>query len=900
MAIEPGTRLGPYEVSLSLGAGGMGEVYRARDPRLAREVAIKVLPEEFFEGEERRQRFEREAKLLAALNHPNIAGVFSFEEVPGSSSSATRHLLVMELVDGEDLAQRLGRGAIPVDEAVAIARQIAVGLEAAHEKGIVHRDLKPANVKLTRDGVVKLLDFGLAKAFEGNDAAASSSPSLTQSPTMSRHMTEAGVILGTAAYMSPEQARGKPVDKRSDVWSFGVVLYEMLTGRRLFEGDTVSDTLAAVLRQDVDLAALPAETPARVRRLLTRCLVREPKLRLRDIGDARLELDADGNGRPKEAAPAAARRSPPLPLVIAAVLGAAVVAGAAAWTLKPAPPVRRQPIVRVSYPMGPHLGLTIQRRLLAIAPDGRTLATVIGSIGTGSHLEVRHLDELGPSRVAGSDGIQSVFFSPDSRFVGFTTDTAIKKVPVDSSEAVLVAKIGTNLSSGPSGVSWGDDGLIYFGSLDGIRAVPAAGGPSRLVVAGSELAHPRVLPGSRWLLYAHQPATAFAADGSVVLRSLEDGTETVLTVGTSPTCPAGDMLFVARADGIFAASLSLPGRRLMREPVLVVRGVALVGSAAQYDVSRTGTLVHLPGSVLNESPCLPRRVQATGLSAPLSKTVHEYSDPRVSPDGRRLALHLQDEGNDIWTLDLARDSLTRLTFDPGEDETPAWSPDGRWIAFAATRGSERRVIRRPADGSGAEEVLWTLSDHAHVTDWSPDGRSLLVDVYRTKSSTDIVRLDLGEKPAPRPFLETPFDESSGRISPDGRWIAYRSNESGRDEIYLQPFPDGGGKVSISNGGGVQPVWSRDGRALYFRSDSDLMVARLGTAPAPAFQPPVTVFKDGFARPQGAAHTTYDVFPDGTSVFLEPTSSQDGTAPARTVIAAFHWLENLDTRLSVKP
>src|SRR5512140_750281 len=679
MTLEPGTRLGPYEVSSPLGAGGMGEVYRARDPRLARDVAIKVLPEEFFEGEERRARFEREARMLASLNHPGIAAIYSFEEIPSSASSSTRHILVMELVDGEDLAQRLARGAIPVDEAIAIAKQIAEGLEAAHEKGIVHRDLKPANVKLTPDGVVKILDFGLAKAFEGDDAAASSAPSLTQSPTMSRHLTEAGMILGTAAYMSPEQARGKRVDKRTDIWSFGVLLHEMLTGKRLFVGETVSDTLAAVLRQDLDLAALPAETPDRVRHLLRRCLVREPKPRLRDIGDARLELDAGGAERPE--APAAAHRSS---LRLAAVaLAAATLAAAAAWMLKPVPAVPRHPLVRTSYPMGPQLGLMIQRRLLAIAPDGRTLATVVGSLGTGSHLEVRRLDELAPSRVKGSEGVQSVFFSPDSRFIGFTTDTAIKKVAVGSNEGAIVADIGTNLSSGPSGIAWGDNGLIYFGTLDGIRAVPATGGAAQMVVAGRKLAHPQVLPGSRWLLYARQSQTAFSPDGPVVLRSLGDGTETELTTGTSPACPAGDMLLVARADGVFAAPLSLRGRRLTKEPVLVVPGVALVGSAAQYDLSKTGTFVYMPGSVLNESLCLPRRVQATGLAAPLSKTVHEYSDPRVSPDGRRLAIHVQDEEDDVWTFDVDRGALTRLTFEPEEDETPVWSPDGRWIAFSA-------------------------------------------------------------------------------------------------------------------------------------------------------------------------------------------------------------------------
>ncbi|MEO6325550.1 MAG: protein kinase [Thermoanaerobaculia bacterium] len=885
MSLVAGSRLGCYEILSPLGAGGMGEVFRARDTKLNRDVAIKVLPAAVAEDRERVARFRREAQLVASLNHPNIAAIYGLEESNGNVA------LALELVDGEDLAQRLTRGPIPVDEALAIARQIAEGLEAAHEKGIVHRDLKPANVKLTKDGVVKILDFGLAKAYEGEPGSHDSG--VSQSPTMSRHMTEAGMILGTAAYMSPEQARGRSVDKRADIWSFGVVLHEMLTGKRLFAGETVSDTLAAVLRQDVDLSALPPGTPAAVKRLLARCLTRDPKHRLRDIGDARLELEIPDA---RETLPASTARSTPRARPAAAAAAVFVIALAAltGWLLKPVPAPVKNPVIRASTPMRSGFGLTVQRRLLAIAPDGHITATITGFLGSSSWVELRGIDELAGTRVAGTDGARSVFFSPDSRFIGFTTETTIQKINLASRESSVVADLGTNLVSGPLGVSWGDDGTIYFGALDGIHAVPASGGTSRVAVRGTRLAHPWVLAGSRQILYARgEDPTSFSPSGEIILHTFDTKKETVLTTGTSPVFVAPDLLLVGRADGVHAARLSLSTGRLEREPALVVKEVAMLGSASQYDVSQTGTFLQRLGDVTGEPILLPQRVQPGGGAVALSKSPHQYADPRVSPDGRSIAFHVQDQANDVWTFDPARDSMTRFTFEPAEDETPVWSPDGQWLAFSASRGDQRFVYRRRSDGSGPEEVLYACKEHVHVTDWSPDGRTLLVDIFGATTRMDIVRLTLGEKPTISPYLVTRFDESSGRISPDGHWVAYRSSESGRDEIYVQPFPAGGAKMQVSTEGGIQPVWAKDGRTLFYRSMTEVMAAKLIPGETIAFQAPQPLFKDRYERPQGAGHTTFDVFPDGSLLFLESAEPPERAGVSHSVVATFHWLENLD-------
>jgi hypothetical protein len=494
-----------------------------------------------------------------------------------------------------------------------------------------------------------------------------------------------------------------------------------------------------------------------------------------------------------------------------------------------------------------------------------------------------------------------VFFSPDGRYVGFTTDTTIEKVDVASREVSLIADLGTNFVSGPLGCSWGDDGVVYFTLLDGIYAVPASGGAHRVVVTGPRLSHPWVLPGAGQILFArNQDPNAFAPGGQIVLLTLASKKEAVLTTGTSPAFVPPRLLLLGRADGIYAAPYSVSGHRLEKEPVLVVRDVALLGSASQFDVSRTGTLLHMRGGVTSEPILLPQRVQSTGSATPLSKTARQYSDPRVSPDGRSIAFHMQDQANDVWTFDAERDLLTRLTFEPGEDETPVFSPDGRWLAFSAKRGEKRHVFRRRSDGSGPEEDLYSCAEHVHVTDWAPDGGSLLVDVFGAETRVDVMRLTLGDGSALKPYLATRFDESSGRISPDGRWVAYRSNESGRDEIYVQPFPAGGAKLQVSTEGGTQPVWARDGRTLYYRSATDLMAARVMPGERIAFQPPQALFKDRFQRPQGAGHTSFDVFPDGSLLLLEAAEPRRESPAAHALVAAFHWVENLDLSKPAAP
>jgi serine/threonine-protein kinase len=892
--VQSGSRLGPYEIGAAIGAGGMGEVFRARDTRLNRNVAIKLLPAAFAEDNERVARFRREAQVLASLNHPNIAAIHGLEESNGVIG------LALELVEGDDLAQRLLGGAIAIDEAISIARQIVDGLEAAHDRGIVHRDLKPANIKITLDGTVKILDFGLAKAHEDDPAAGEAS--LANSPTMARPMTSAGVILGTAAYMSPEQARGKAVDKRSDIWSFGVVLFEMLTAQRLFAGPTVSDTLAAVLRQSIDFASLPQETPASLRRLLSYCLERDPRHRLRDIGDARRELNdpADHSTSGTEPGLDQPSRGLRLPLVVAALLATVAVTASVVWMLKPRgsdSALVAAPVIRASFPIGATFQGAPGRRQIAISPDGSFIATTIGS-----RVGLRRIDDLATTIVPGTEGAATVFFSPDSRWIGFSTDTAIRKVPVAGGSVATIIDLGTGMTGGPMGASWADDGRVYYGMLDGIRSVSINGGSSRIVVAAPNAGYPEVLAGSRFMVYAQNTGS----DGEIVLQALDGPGRFVLTTGTTPIVVARSevpLLLLARSRTVYAARLDLEAKRLTADPVSVLQEVATVRGVSQYDVSETGTVVHIPGSSRQDPLSLPRRVTAAGLASPLGQIPRQYSDPRISPDGRHVALHLQDQQDDVWTLDITRDSLTRVTFAPHEDETPAWSPDGQWLAYSGYASSgaanARAIFRRRADGSGKEETLWSLPEHAHVSDWSAEGGTLVIDTNSPSSHADIAVLTLGGTRALQPFLATPFDESSGRISPDGKWLVYRSNESGQDEIYLQAFPDGGKKVQVSTGGGAQPVWSRDGREIYFRSQSSLMVARTTPGLSLTIQTPVPLFKDVYTRPQSVGHTAYDVFPDGTFIFFEPAGTVDATALNPVVITTFHWLQNLPAELTAE-
>ena len=863
----------------------MGEVYRARDTKLGRDVALKILPEAVAGDPERLARFEREAKTLAALNHPHIAQIYGFED----------RALAMELVDGDDLSQRIERGPIPIDDTLAIARQIAEALEAAHDQGIIHRDLKPANIKVRADGTVKVLDFGLAKLGSAGAVSTIGSDNVLNSPTITSPaaMTAGGMILGTAAYMAPEQARGKPVDKRADIWAFGVVLYEMLAGSRLFKGSEVSDVLAAVLRDEPDWSALPRATPASVVRVLRRCLERDLRRRLRDIGDALADLSEASSPVPATIGVASRRRSQIVTALLAAA-AAAVVAGTAAWMLKPVPVARDAPVVRVSYLMGAPLRPSSQRPQLAISPDGQYIATIAGCC-----VSLRKTDQLNPTVVEGSEQALGVFFSPDSQWVGFWTNTAIKKSAVTGGGSSTITEPGVAILGGPVGVTWADNGLLYYATLSGINSVPANGGRTEVVLASSELAHPHALPGSVGLLLTRGASPTSARAGAETILQPLDGREPIaLTSGSSPHYTATGHLVVARGSDILAAPLDLTSGRLTQEPVPVAQQVAVLGGTSQFDVSRTGALIYIPGAAGNFPRVRLTRVNPDGSSRTLAHPIREYSDPRVSPDGRLIALHLMDQQNDIWVAGVSGGALTRMSFRPLEEETPAWSPDGEWIAFTgwADPSTTRNIWRRRADGRGDEELLWSGTEHVHITDWAPDGKHLVFEVVRPESRGDLQVLELGPPHRSRVFLQSPFEETSGRVSPDGRWLAYRSTESGQGEIFVQAFPSGGARVQVSTDGGMGPVWSRDGRSLYFRSPTEVMRARVVPGNNFAVDAPVALFKDTFARPQGDTHTTFDVLPDGDFIFFETVQASDLSSLNPTVIAVYNWFTELRARV----
>jgi len=893
MIFSIGSRLGPYEISGPLGAGGMGEVYRARDAKLNRDVALKVLPEAFAQDRDRMARFEREAQVLASLNHPNIASIYGFEE------SGEKKALVMELVEGPTLADRIAQGPIPLDEALTVAKQIAEALEAAHDKGIIHRDLKPANVKITPEGNVKLLDFGLAKAFEGEGTAMSGSAAgLAQSPTLTARGTLAGIIIGTAAYMSPEQARGKMVDKRADIWAFGVVLYEMLTGRRAFDGETISDVLAKVIEREPDWNALPAGIPRWIKRLLVRCLEKDPKRRLRDIGDARIEISDSSSGEgildavvpiPKTSAVWRSRI-----LVAALVIAALTVGATSTWILKPAPAPPAVARIWQTLPKD-HVPTGGTRNRLALSSDGAKLVYM-----ANNRLYLRSLERLDAVELADTLDASAPFFSPDAQWIGFFSGNLLKKTRVDGGAPVTVGSVSAN------GGDWASDGTILLGgNQSGILRISAGGGAPQVVVSpkpGFSYFRPQVLPDGSTFLYARsQMGTGGGAE--IVTRSFATDDETVVLRGSTHCryVPTGHLLY-ASGGALTAIAFDLGSRRTIGDPVTLVENIASsptpTGTAAsQFAISETGTLVYEPNP--GQGDARPRLVavnRSGGISA-LRVEARSYSDPRVSPDGRSVAVHLLDEQNDVWVADPARGTLTRLSFDLSEDETPAWSPDGRSIVWAASRGPLRGVYRRAADGSGKEELLWRSEFHSHVRDWAPDGRSLVVEVMDPKMNTDIWSLNLNGKPTAAIFLQTPFNERNARLSPDGRWLAYASDESGRDEVYVQSYPVPAAKVQISTSGGDQPVWSRDGRAVFFRDGKTINEARFQTGPPrPSAGAVRSLFPDRFESPQPSGHTGYDVWADGRFLMILSSAAQQSEPARSELVFVFNWFEELKERV----
>jgi serine/threonine-protein kinase len=825
MTLASGTRIGSYELGAILGVGGMGEVYRARDTKLNRDVALKVLPEAFASDQDRLARLRREAQVLASLNHPHVAAIYGLEEAAGKLA------LVLELVEGEALDERLKRGPISIEEALPMARQMAEGLEAAHEKGIVHRDLKPGNVKLTKDGEVKILDFGLAKALEGE---VTNEGELSQSPTLSRRMTEAGVILGTAGYMSPEQARGKALDQRADIWAFGVVLFEMLSGGRLFSGETVSDTLAAVLRQEINWKLLPLSTPPAVRRLLERCLHRDPKQRLRDIGEARIAIEAREEVTPLPIVTPTPFWRRALPWALAGLGFAVAFALWAPWRPAPEPATP----VRLSVELGAEASLAVPAfgPTAILSPDGKLLAfTARKTGGDPPQLYVRRLEELRASPLAGTEGADEPFFSPDSQWIGFFADDKLKKIAVAGAAAVTLCDVQRGIWS----ATWSEDGTIFFDSLGGLSRVSSSGGTPEVVTTPDPTISdrwPQALPGGGAVLFSSGLDRRFE-DASIVVQSLPDGPRKVLHQGGyhARYLPSGHIVYMH--DGtLFGAPFDLGRLELTGPPAPILEGVTAnpLTGGAQFAFSQRGTLVFRSGRNLNLSAVTIHWVDQDGKTEPLRALAGYYYNIRFSPDGRRIALDtFGGREQDVWVYEWERNTMSRLTIDPSDDGYPVWTPDGERIAFSSTRADKdnSNLYWQRADGTGDAERLTDSENSQQASSWDPSGKLLAFGEFNPETGWDIMILPMegdeasGWKPGkPRVFLNGPFFESAPMFSPDGRWLAYYSDESGRREVYVQSFPGPGSKWPISAGGGTYPIWSRSRRELLYHAyDERIMV-----------------------------------------------------------------------------
>ncbi|MEO7145578.1 MAG: protein kinase [Bryobacteraceae bacterium] len=883
MPLSTGELRGPYEILAPIGAGGMGEVYRARDTRLNRVVAIKISKEQFTE------RFEREAHAVAALNHPNICTLYDVGP----------DYLVMEYVEGPTLAERIAAGAIPLDEALPLARQIAEALEAAHEKGIVHRDLKPANIKLTGEGKVKVLDFGLAKAFESGEPDADPS----NSPTVTLSATRAGVILGTAGYMSPEQARGVAADKRADIWSFGVVLFEMLTGRRAFAGETISDTLAAVLKTDPDWSALPAGTPPPIRRLLRRCLEKDRKKRLHDIADARLEIDEAPEPQAGDR-----RRHGWLPWGIAAFFVAST-----AW-LALAPFGSRSPEGSFQVALLPpekasFTPVEVNTGGMALSPDGRALAFVATLEGK-TLLWVRRLDSLTARPLPGTDGAYLPFWSPDSRFIGFFAGNKLKKIEVAGGPPQDICDAGQG-----RGGTWNRDGVIVFTAIDRtIRRVRAAGGePVKLTTldpAYHENAHywPDFLPDGRHFLYLAR--STVREKSAICVGSIDDqpGTrrrnELVKVNSNGVYGPslggglwggrAGWLLFL-RERTLFAQKFDAVNLKLEGEAVPVAERVGYVVNTAfaAFSVSDTGLLVY--GHESNQVGHLIW-MSRDGKPSPAVAEPGDYFAPRLSPDGTRLAVGIADAqtGNfNIWQIDLPHGITTRFTFQSARDVYPVWSPDGKQIVFSSLRDGAPNLYLKAAGGAGNEERIGSPSNNVQLPyDWSRDGRYLLYTEHAPGTNDDLWVLPMTGERKPVPLLQTQFDETQGQFSPDGRWVAYISDESNRYEVYVRSFNGPPGKFQISSGGGTEPRWRGDGKELYYVSSDGKMMAAAVKATADGFEretPRVLFEARALSGGGGNFFYHYDVARDGQR-FLIVAPTEESTAQPLTLVT--NWQAGL--------
>jgi serine/threonine-protein kinase len=904
-----GSQIGVFRIDSLLGVGGMGEVYRARDTKLNRDVAIKILPPAFANDPDRLARFKREAQVLASLNHPNVGGIYGFEDANGI------HALVLELVDGPTLAERLqasGSG-LPLDEALGIARQIADALEAAHEQGIIHRDLKPANIKVREDGTVKVLDFGLAKLADPVAAALQGGPSLTQSPTITTPaMTQAGMILGTAAYMSPEQAKGRPADKRSDIWAFGCVLFEMLTGKRAFDGEDVSDTLANILKAEPNWAALPARLPQSIRDILQGCLQKDRKHRLGDFSTIRFLAShqaphVEGTYQP--------RRS----FYVALATGIAVtatVAIAVSWRLlhpsePPAAPTRFEIVLPASEP----LAIQGVDRDIAISVDGRQIA-YRGGLGLQQQLFLRRLDQLAPVAFPGTSNVRAPFFSADGKWIGFWQGGVFYKISVTGGPKIALCQP----SGPPRGASWGDDNMIILATNDpgtGLLRVPASGGEPQVLTKPDPVQHesdhlyPFVMPGSRAVLF-----TVLSADATtrVAVLDVKTGQQKTLIAGASQAeYVDGHLVYVA--GGALRAIAFDPNRlEVVGDPVpvsdqVMVATPARALGAANFTVSRTGTLLYVPAEFTGQTE---KRslvwVDRSGRQETIPIPPRAYVTARLSPDESQVALEVRDQQNDISILDLRQSNASprRLTFDRGQG--PVWTPDGKSIVFASARTGAPNLFRRAADGSGSDERLTTSSYPQFLDAITRDGDAIGFEMVSTQylalfSLKD--RLRLAAAPASNradaAVSRTSIQGLYSAISPNGRYMAYQSaNENGGFEIFVRPFPNlAAGMWQVSTEGGARPVWSRNSDELFYfhrRLPQMMSVATHTSGSSFSFETPEKVFD--WPSPSSIP-PPFDVSKNGLFLMIKENTTQDTLPAPPGLVVIESWIQELKARSAPK-
>lgn len=899
--LAPGTSLGQYRIVEHLGAGGMGTVYKATDTKLGRQVALKLLRPETIEDAEGIARFEREARTLASLNHPHIAAIYGFEEHDGV------RFLALEYLPGPTLAERLRRGVLPIREAMSVSRQIAEALEAAHAKNIMHRDLKPANIKVSESGQVKVLDFGLAKSVErprevspeGNTA------------TMIEKLTQSMTIVGTAAYMSPEQACGKELDSRTDIWSFGCVLYETLTGKQTFRGKTVTEILAAVVEREPDWQALPAATPVPVRALLKRCLRKDPQTRLRDIGDAQIELE-DLLAAPAQEDLARKETAITRRTAISALSGAA--AGAAATGIfaisryRGATP-RNLTRFAITIPDGEVLVPSFNKRV-AISPDGTRIAFNTNSPGL-DNFYLRSLSELESRRVKDVSG-GAAFFSPDGRWVGFfltKAPTCVRKLAVSGGAPVTVCA-----SDSFSGATWADGDIIYFVAENpgGIVSVPAAGGQPKEVVSidfgKGERQHkyPCALSGGKAVLLTVTTADIATFDEAhVVVVSPETRQKKVLVEGgTHPRySPSGHLLY-AHDGKIFAIRFDPKSLEATGQPFAVLEGVQMSRNTgvANYDVSASGDLAYIPGNCDGGARTLVW-VDRNGRAEPAGLAAKSYLHPRLSPDGRRVAIEIEGPSHDLYVYDFGRGVLANITTD-GVSHWPLWSPDGTQLGYRSGPMGKFKLWLVPADRSRPPEQLPATGVSQSAESWSPDGRSIAYTAATLGVPPSIMVAHVEGGHQAEPFASGKAPQGSPKFSPDGRWLAYCSNETGKPQAYVQAFPGPGPKIQISNDGGTDPVWKRSGGELFYRNGDSMMAVAVSTAPTFTAGRPQELWKGHYSHgmssscgPPGATSSNYDVTADGKRFLMIKDDDQDRVT-SKQIVVVQAWADEL-SRLSAK-